>query len=157
MGGYSWITPPELILITLLFLGIFGRSNLVVTSSCILLSLKYFNLDHVLLPLLEKRGLETGLVLLMLHILAPIATEKLTGEDLQSVASVKGIIAVAAGALATRLNGDGLALMNTSPEIIFGMTLGTVLGIFFMRGTPCGPVMAAAVTTVLLQAAGFFR
>ncbi len=157
MGGYSWITPPELILITLLFLGIFGRSNLVVTSSCILLSLKYFNLDHVLLPLLEKRGLETGLVLLMLHILAPIATEKLTGEDLQSVASVKGIIAVAAGALATRLNGDGLALMNASPEIIFGMTVGTVLGIFFMRGTPCGPVMAAAVTTVLLQAAGFFR
>lgn len=157
MNGYNWITPPELILILLLFLGIFGRSNLVVMSSCILLSLKYFNLDHIVLPLLENRGLEIGLVLLMLHILTPVATEKLTREDLQSVASFKGIIALLAGALATKLNGDGLVLMDTSPEIIFGMTVGTVLGILFLRGTPCGPVMAAAVTAIFLQVVKLFH
>lgn len=157
MNSYNWISPPELILILLLFLGIFGRSNLVVTSSCILLSLRYFKLDHIILPLLENRGLEIGLVLLMLHILTPIATEKLTGEDLQSVASLKGVLALLAGALATKLNRDGLVLMNASPEIIFGMTLGTVLGILFLRGTPCGPVMAAAVTAIFLQIIGLFH
>lgn len=150
------LSPPELILIVLLFLGIFGSSNLVVTSACILLSLRYFNLDHIVLPVLEKRGLEIGLVLLMLHILSPIATEKLTKEDLYSVASLKGFFALTAGALATKLNGDGLNLMNANPEIIFGMTVGTVLGILFMRGTPCGPVMAAAVTAVFLQILNLF-
>lgn len=155
-GDILGFSPPELILIVLLFLGIFGRSNLVVTSACILLSLRYFRLDHMVLPVLEARGLEIGLVLLMLHILSPIATEKLTKEDLRSVASFKGIFALVAGALATKLNGDGLVLMNTNPEIIFGMTVGTVLGILFLRGTPCGPVMAAAVTAVFLQIIGLF-
>lgn len=157
MSAHIWgFSPPELILIVLLFLGIFGRSNLVVTSACILLSLRYFSLDHIVLPILEKRGLEIGLLLLMLHILSPIATEKLTKDDLYSVASLKGLFALTAGALATKLNGDGLNLMNTNPEIIFGMTVGTVLGILFMRGTPCGPVMAAAVTAVLLQVINLF-
>jgi uncharacterized membrane protein (DUF441 family) len=140
-----------LILITLFFLGLFGRSNLVVTSACILLCIRYFNLDSLLLPVLEQRGLEIGLVLLMLHILTPAATDKLTKADLYSVVSFKGFLALVAGALATKLNGDGLNLMNASPEIIFGMTVGTVLGILFLRGTPCGPVMAAAVTAVFLQ------
>ncbi|HBC92763.1 MAG TPA: DUF441 domain-containing protein [Pelotomaculum sp.] len=142
---------PELILITLFFLGLFGRSNLVVTSACILLCIRYFNLDSVLLPVLEQRGLEIGLVLLMLHILSPVATDNLTKDDLYSLVSIKGFLALVAGALATKLNGDGLKLMNANPEIIFGMTVGTVLGILLLRGTPCGPVMAAAVTAVFLQ------
>ncbi|TEB08970.1 DUF441 domain-containing protein [Pelotomaculum propionicicum] len=141
----------ELILIILLFLGLFGRSNLIVASTCILLSIRYFNLDHLILPVLEKRGLEIGLVLLMLHILAPIATGKLTKEDLYSVVSLKGILALVAGALATKLNGDGLNLMNANPELIFGLTAGTVVGIILLRGMPCGPVMAAAVTAVFFQ------
>lgn len=140
-----------MILIILLFLGLFGRSNLIVASSCILLSIKYFGLDHLILPILEKRGLEIGLVLLMLHILAPIATGKLTREDLHSVVSLKGFLALTAGALATKLNGDGLNLMNVNPEIIFGLTAGTVVGIILFRGMPCGPVMAAAVTAVFFQ------
>ncbi len=148
---------PELILITLLFLGLFGRSNLVVTSACILLCIRYFNLDPVLLPVLEQRGLEIGLVLLMLHILSPVATDNLTKDDLYSLVSFKGFLALVAGALATKLNGDGLNLMNANPEIIFGMTVGTVLGILLLRGTPCGPVMAAAVTAVFLQITNLLR
>lgn len=155
-GDLLGFSTPELILVVLLFLGIFGRSNLVVTSACILLSLRYFRLEHLVLPVLERRGLEIGLVLLMLHILSPIATEKLTKDDLYSVASCKGFFALVAGALATKLNGDGLNLMNARPEIIFGLTVGTVLGILFMRGMPCGPVMAAAVTAVFLQIISLF-
>jgi uncharacterized membrane protein (DUF441 family) len=151
------LSTPELILITLLFLGLFGRSNLVVTSACILLCIRYFNLDPILLPVLEQRGLEIGLVLLMLHILSPVATDKLTRGDLYSVVSFKGLLALVAGALATKLNGDGLNLMNANPEIIFGMTVGTVLGILLLKGTPCGPVMAAAVTAVFLQVTSLFR
>ncbi len=157
MSSNIWnLTSTELILIILLFLGLFGRSNLVVTSACILLCIRYFRLEHIILPVLGERGLEIGLVLLMLHILTPVATEQLTTKDLHSLASIKGIYALAAGALATKLNSDGLNLMNLSPEIIFGMTVGSVLGILLLRGTPCGPVMAAAVTAVFLQIFSLF-
>ena len=98
MNGDIWgFTSPELILIILLFLGLFGRSNLVVTSACILLCIRYFRMDQIILPILEERGLEIGLVLLMLHILTPVATEKLTTKDLHSLASFKGIYALVAG------------------------------------------------------------
>jgi len=104
------------------------------------------------LPVLEARGLEIGLILLMLHILIPLATDRVQKDEFFQLASAKGLLALAGGALATRLNGDGLILMSASPEIIFGMTVGSVLGILFLKGTPCGPVMAAAVTAVFLQA-----
>jgi len=143
---------PEIILLILLFLGLFGRSNLVVTAACILLCIKYFQLDHLVLPVLEARGLEIGLILLMLHILIPLATDRVQKDEFFQLASAKGLLALAGGALATRLNGDGLILMSASPEIIFGMTVGSVLGILFLKGTPCGPVMAAAVTAIFLQA-----
>ncbi len=146
----------EIILIILLFLGLFGRSNIIVVSSCILLCVRYFSLDQIILPLLEKRGIEIGLLFLMLHILTPIATGKLAKEDIYSSVSVKGLLALSAGALATKLNGDGLNLMNTSPEIIFGLTAGTVTGILVLRGRPCGPVMAAAVTAVFYKLFSFF-
>lgn len=157
LSGNIWgLSAPEFVLVLLLFLGIFGRSNLLVTASCILLSLKYFRLDQMVFPALEERGLEIGLVLLMLHILSPIATDELSKEDLRSIASYKGFLALVAGALATKLNGDGLILMNTNPEIIFGLTVGTVLGIIILRGTPCGPVMAAAVTAIFIQIVNLF-
>lgn len=146
----------EIILIILLFLGLFGRSSIIVVSSCILLCVRYFSLDQVILPLLEKRGLEIGLLFLMLHILTPIATGKLTKEDMYSSVSMKGLLALVAGALATKLNGDGLNLMNMSPEIIFGLTAGSMMGILLLRGRPCGPVMAAAVTAVFYKLFSFF-
>ncbi len=146
----------EIILIILLFLGLFGRSNIIVVSSCFLLCVRYFSLDQAILPLLEKRGLEIGLLFLMLHILTPIATGKLTKDDMYSSISVKGFLTLSAGALATKLNGDGLNLMNTSPEIIFGLTAGSVTGILLLRGRPCGPVMAAAVTAVFYKIFSYF-
>ncbi|MGI6493018.1 MAG: DUF441 domain-containing protein [Pelotomaculum sp.] len=157
MGSAWGLSLPEMLLLALLFLGLLGRSNLLATSACILLCVRCFNLDSLLLPLLEQRGLEIGLLLLMLHILSPIATDKLTTEDLKHLISGKGFFALVSGALATKLNGDGLNLMNTSPEIIFGMTVGTVLGILVLRGTPCGPVMAAAVTAVFIQLSSLLK
>jgi uncharacterized membrane protein (DUF441 family) len=109
------------------------------------------------LPALEKKGLKLGLLVLMVYILLPLAKGQVNIREVKySFSTVPGVMALLGGALATHLNNEGLKLMKVMPEIIFGMTVGTILGTVFFRGIPCGPVMAAAVTAILLEIYSLF-
>jgi len=145
------------ILVVLLLVGIIARSNLISTAACILLILKFSRLD-MFFPFLEKRGLEIGLLFLLLSILVPVATEKITkNEILYSFLSLPGILAILGGALATYLNGDGLKLLQIDPEIIFGVVIGSIIGITFFGGIPVGPLMAAGLTALFLNIITLFK
>ncbi|NLI12859.1 DUF441 domain-containing protein [Pelotomaculum propionicicum] len=137
-------------LVALLLVGIVAQSNLIVTATCILLVIKFTNLQ-VLFPLLEKRGLELGLLFLMLSILVPLANGMVSVKDIfLNTVSLPGILAVAGGAVATHLNARGLTLLKVDPEIVFGMVLGSILGIVFLHGVPVGPLMAAGIAALLM-------
>jgi len=145
------------LLVALLLIGIVSRSNLIATAACVLLIIKFANLNFVF-PLLEKRGLEIGLLFLLLAILVPVATGKISEKDLLcTFTSVSGILAIAGGALATHLNGEGLKLLQIDPEIIFGLLVGSVFGIVFMGGIPVGPLMAAGLTALFLEVLNLFK
>jgi uncharacterized membrane protein (DUF441 family) len=61
------------------------------------------------------------------------------------------------GALATYLNGGGLKLLQIDPEIIFGVVIGSIIGITFFGGIPVGPLMAAGLTALFLNIIALFR
>jgi len=146
-----------LVLLVLLIMAIAGRSNLVAMASCILMAIKFSGLEEFVLPVLEKKGLKFGLLILMVYILMPVAKGEVNLKEVKySFSTIPGFIALVGGALATHLNNEGLKLMKVMPEIIFGMTVGTILGTVFLRGIPCGPVMAAAVTAILLEIYAIF-
>lgn len=146
-----------LVLLTLLIIAIIGRSNLVAMASCILMAIKFSGLEEIVLPVLEKKGLKFGLLVLMVYILLPLARGDVNIREVKySFSTIPGMIALVGGALATHLNNQGLKLMKVMPEIIFGMTIGTILGTVFFKGIPCGPVMAAAVTAILLEIYSLF-
>jgi len=139
------------ILVILLLIGVMARSNLIAMAACVLLLLKFANLNFVF-PLLEKRGLEIGLLFLLLAILVPIATGKVTEADLlYNFKSLPGLLAIFGGALATHLNGEGLKLLQLDPELIFGLVLGSIFGIVFLGGVPVGPLMAAGIAALFLE------
>ncbi len=141
----------EVMLVVLLLVGIVSRSNIIAVAACVLLILKLSNLTF-LFPILEKRGLELGLLFLLLSILVPLAAGKVTGKDLlYNITSLPGIMAIIGGALATHLNQHGLRLMQIDPEIIFGLVLGSIIGIVFFDGQPVGPLMAAGVAALFLE------
>lgn len=146
-----------LVLLVLLIMAIAGKSNLVAMASCILMAIKFSGLEEFVLPVLEKKGLKFGLLILMVYILMPVAKGEVSLKEVKySFSTIPGLIALVGGALATHLNNEGLKLMKVMPEIIFGMTVGTILGTVFLRGIPCGPVMAAAVTAILLEIYAIF-
>ena len=146
----------EIILVILLIIGLVARSNLISVCACILLFLQFSKLDF-LFPYLETHGLELGLLFLLLSILVPIATERVTGRDLlYNVTSLPGILAIVGGVMATHLNSEGLKLMQIDPGIIFGLIVGSVIGILFFNGQPVGPLMAAGVASLFLEVLSWF-
>ncbi|MDD2552990.1 MAG: DUF441 domain-containing protein [Desulfotomaculaceae bacterium] len=145
------------ILVALLLIGIIAQSNLIATAASILLIVKYTNLNFVY-SLLERRGLELGLLFLMLSIMVPLANGTVSaGDIMHNLVSLPGILAVAGGAGATYLNARGLTLLKADPEIVFGMVLGSIFGIVFLQGVPVGPLMAAGITALFMPVTRLFR
>jgi uncharacterized membrane protein (DUF441 family) len=144
MGG-------ETLLLILIVIGLVAKAPLIATSACILLILKLTNLTHYF-PLIERRGLELGLLFLMLSVLVPFASGKVTFKDLRNCfISVPGIMAVVGGTLATYMNGDGLRMLKVQPELLMGLVIGSIIGIVFFKGIPVGPLMAAGLTALFLK------
>lgn len=141
----------EILLVILIIIGLLGRSPLIATASSLLLILKLIHLER-LLPSVERRGLEFGLLFLTIAVLVPFATERITWKEFLGVfTSIPGVLALIGGALATYMNGKGLDLLKFDPQLTVGMVVGSIFGILFLRGIPVGPLMAAGITAIFLK------
>jgi uncharacterized membrane protein (DUF441 family) len=145
------------IFITVIFiLGLLARSNSLTLAAGLLLLIKVLGIRS-LFPLLEERGVELGLLFLMIAVLVPLALERVGGREiLLTFSSLPGILAIAGGIIATRLNGMGLNLLESRPQVILGLVIGSIIGIVFFKGIPVGPLMAGGVAAFFLYVIEFF-
>jgi uncharacterized membrane protein (DUF441 family) len=143
-----------LILLLVLGLGLAGKNPLVTWAAVVLLGLKLMGLDQVL-ELLDVWGIQIGLSVLTVTVLVPFATGESGPADINQVLTgVKGLTAAAAGVLAAWLGSRGLEALSTSPEIITGVLVGTILGTVFLKGVPVGPLVAVGMAVVLSEFVG---
>lgn len=137
-------------------LGLVARSHSITIAAGIILVVKLLNIKS-LLPLLEERGIEIGLLFLMIAVLVPIAVDRVGTKDIVlTFSSLPGILAIAGGIIATRLNGMGLNLLESQPQIILGLVIGSIIGIVFLKGVPVGPLMAGGITAFFLALTSLF-
>ncbi|HEU4965611.1 MAG TPA: DUF441 family protein [Bacilli bacterium] len=146
----------EIILVVLIIIGIVSRASILATAASFLLILKLLSLQRFF-PSIERRGLELGLLLLMISVLVPLVNGKIATKDmLTTFVSIGGICALVGGIIATYVNGQGLYMLKTDPELMMGLVIGSVLGIVFLKGIPVGPLMAAAIAAMLMKVYQFF-
>ncbi len=138
-------------LLLLLVLGLWARSNLVASSAAILLAIRFTHLTF-LFPVLERRGVELGLLFLTLAMLVPFAMGQISPRSIvHNIWSMPGLLAIVGGAVATNLNGRGLSMLRDNHELMVSLIVGSIVGIVVWGGIPVGPLMAAGVTYVLLE------
>ncbi len=138
-------------LLLLLVLGLWARSNLVASSAAILLAIRFTKLTF-LYPVLERRGVEIGLLFLTLAMLVPFAMGQVQVRTIwHTLWTVPGVLALIGGAVATNLNGHGVGLLTDHKELMVSLIVGSIVGIVVWGGIPVGPLMAAGVTYVLLE------
>ncbi|NMB45369.1 MAG: DUF441 domain-containing protein [Firmicutes bacterium] len=139
----------DICLLVMLFLGVVGENYLVSVSAAILLLIRLIGLDQ-LLPYLEGPGLRLGLTLLILSILTPFAIGRITTEDIiGAVTRPQGAAAIVAGIAGAYLGARGLNFLETHPESITGLVIGTIIGATFFKGIPVGPLVAAGMAALL--------
>ena len=144
------------ILLIILTLGFLAHSRVVVFASVFVLLLKKIEVNSIVV-FFSERGIEIGLIFLLLSILSSLILNPLDGELLKNTfISRKGIVAIIAGIVATRFNGLGLKLLQRNPQIIIGIIFGSLIGIGFLGGIPVGPLTAAGLTAVILELLSFF-
>lgn len=147
----------ETVLVSLILIGLIGKSSILATAACILLIMKLLNLQ-AFFPLVERRGLEIGLLFLMLAVLVPFAKGKISGNDiLSSFTTLPGLFALLGGALATFMNKQGLTMLKLDPELMVGLVIGSIIGIIGFGGIPVGPLMAAGLTAFFLSVFSLLR
>ena len=146
-----------LLMLLIFLLGIWGKSSVIAAAAGILLVLQFANLQS-LMPVLERRGLEWGLILLVIAVLVPFATGRVPPKELlKSFATIPGLIAIISGAVATVMNGSGLDLLQEEPSLMIGLVLGSIIGVLTFGGIPVGPLMAGGIAAVLLKLVGLIR
>ncbi|UOF92918.1 DUF441 domain-containing protein [Fodinisporobacter ferrooxydans] len=146
----------EMMLVILIVIGIIGRASVLATAASVLLVMKLSHLDRFF-PTLERRGLELGLLCLMLVVLIPLLSDRVsTKEIINSFFTIPGVLGIVGGLLATYFNGQGLGLLRSSPQLMVSIVIGSILGIVFLKGIPVGPLMAAAITALFLKLVQMF-
>lgn len=139
-----------LLLLFFVGLGIVGNNPSVTVASLILLLVQQTPLLKFA-PILEKYGLQLGIMLLTLGVLAPLITGKIQATEIAHLlTSWRTIAAVLIGLLVAWLGGRGVALMRADPTVVTGLMVGTIFGVAFFKGVPVGPLIAAGLLSLLL-------
>jgi uncharacterized membrane protein (DUF441 family) len=141
-----------IILVCLAVLSYFVHNSAVTISILILLAIKLTPLSQFF-PYVEKQGIQIGIIILTVAVMAPLASGTLPASSLlKSFANWQSIIAIVVGIFVAWLGGRGVSLMSVQPSVIGGLLIGTVIGVAFFRGVPVGPLIAAGIVSLFVTA-----
>jgi uncharacterized membrane protein (DUF441 family) len=141
----------NLVLLAILAIGIIGNNQSVSISVAVLLLVRLLGF-HSLFPYLEKYGLQAGIVILTIGVLAPLASGKVPIEEMvRVVKSPPTLLALLIGIIVAYLGGRGVHLLGSNPLMVTSIMMGTIIGVAFLRGVPVGPLIAAGMTSFILS------
>ncbi|MDI9419569.1 MAG: DUF441 domain-containing protein [Bacillota bacterium] len=138
-------------LLGIFIIGVVGHNKILAAASGIVLIIGLLDL-HRFYSLLERRGIEAGLLFLTTAVLVPFATGKVSSGMLRdTITSSAGLAAIIGGLTGAYLNAQGLDMIHHKPEIIPGILIGVIISVTFLGGVSVGPVMAAGITAVIMS------
>lgn len=139
-----------IVLIILLACGILSHNTAVTIAAAVLIVFRITPLAEFF-PLLQKHGLNIGIIILTIGVLTPIASGTIPGNEiLKSFMNWKSLVAIGVGVFVAWLGGRGVSLMAAQPNIVAGLLIGTVAGVALLRGVPVGPLIAAGILSLII-------
>lgn len=145
----------NLVLIIIAILGVIANNNSLIISGVVLLLVRNLQWDRAL-NLIDDYSVKIGIILIMLGVLAPLATGELKLDKLMdNLLDPLSLLAVSMGIAVTQFTREGLSLLETNPSITINLVLGVIVGVAFFRGVPSGPLIASGITAVVYQALSF--
>jgi uncharacterized membrane protein (DUF441 family) len=154
----SLFTQPVLFLLLLLSIAIIAKNKSLLIAVIVLLVLKLIGFETKVFTHLQAKGIEWGVTVITIAVLAPIATGNIGFKDLgEAFKSPFAWIALLSGIAVALLAKGGVVLLAEDPHITTALVLGTVLAVSLFKGVAVGPLIGAGIAYVAMRVFEYFR
>ena len=138
-------------LLLILGLAIVGENTTVSIAVLILMLIKLLGLGTGL-PYIQNHGLNLGIIVLTVGILAPVAQGNIGIKDmLTAFKASTGLISVTVGVFVSWMAGRGVPFMQGTPEAVTSLIIGTIIGVCFFHGLAIGPLIAGGLVLLIVS------
>lgn len=146
-----------LFLILLLVISFIAKNSSLMIAIAVLLLLKIVGLDSKAFSLLQTKGINWGVTIITIAVLAPIASGEIGFKDLSAAfKSPFAWIALVSGMLVALLAKGGVTLLADDPQITTALVLGTILSVSIFKGVAVGPLIGAGIAYSAMKIISFF-
>ncbi|PEO96899.1 DUF441 family protein [Bacillus pseudomycoides] len=106
--------------------------------------------QKTLLHLIQQYSFTIGIFFLMLFLLVPITSGKITSEHvIKLITSPIGLGSILAGFTVSYIGEKGVGVLPMNPTILLGVLIGTLIAVLFTKGLPAGLIIAAGIIAII--------
>ena len=125
---------PMLFLFTLLAIALLAKNQSLIIAVLVLLVMKIAGFEGKTFSLIQSKGINWGVTVITIAVLAPIASGDIGFKDLSGAfKSPYAWIALISGMLVALLAKGGVTLLAEDPHITTALVLGTILAVSLDR------------------------
>jgi uncharacterized membrane protein (DUF441 family) len=149
---------PMLFLITLLVIAFLAKNQSLIIAVLVLLVMKIAGFEAKTFSLLQGKGINWGVTVITIAVLAPIASGEIGFKDLSGAfKSPYAWIALISGMAVALLAKGGVTLLAEDPHITTALVLGTILAVSLFKGVAVGPLIGAGIAFAAMKLFEFFK
>ncbi|MBM4762533.1 DUF441 domain-containing protein [Bacillus sp. B15-48] len=149
---------PFLFLGLLLIIALIAKNHSLIIAVAVLLLLKIAGFDSKLFSYIQAKGINWGVTIITIAVLAPIAAGEIGFKDLSGAfKSPIAWIALISGILVALLAKGGITLLASDPHITTALVLGTILAVSLFKGVAVGPLIGAGIAFVAMKIMEFLK
>lgn len=146
-----------LFLLLLLVIGFLAKNSSLMIAVGVLLILKAGGMDTKTFSFLQAKGINWGVTIITIAVLAPIASGDIGFKDLSGAfKSSYAWIALISGMAVALLAKGGVKLLADDPQITTALVLGTILSVSLFKGVAVGPLIGAGIAYAAMKVFSFF-
>ncbi|KIL43820.1 DUF441 domain-containing protein [Jeotgalibacillus soli] len=139
-------------LLLLLTIGILAKNSSLLLAVAVLLVMKLAGLDEKIFDIIQSKGINWGVTIITIAVLAPIASGAIGFKDLlDAMKSPYAWIALIAGMLVALIAKGGITLLQDDPHITTALVLGTVIAVALFKGIAVGPLVGAGIAFMAMK------
>jgi len=147
-----------LFLYLLILIALIAKNTSLLIAVGALLILKLFGLDAKSFSIIQSKGINWGVTIITIAVLAPIATGEIGFRDLSAAfRSPVAWIALISGIAVALLAKGGIHLLSSDPQITTALVLGTILAVSLFKGVAVGPLIGAGIAYMAIKAMEWFK
>lgn len=148
---------PSLFLFVLLVIGYIAKNQSLMVAVIFLLIMKVIGLDTKAFAYLQSKGINWGVTVITIAVLAPIASGEIGFRNLSTAFKTPyAWIALVSGMAVALLAKGGVTLLAEDPHITTALVFGTILSVALFKGVAVGPLIGAGIAYMAMRIVQLF-